>query len=118
MNTVLRKAADVTRIEEDWGSLIWLAGEKQGNAEGLTLGRVVIKRGCSNPRHGHTTCEEVLYLMAGELDHTFGDQVVHMQAGDTLRVPAGIYHNAKSVGDVDADMIVVYDSARRDFGLE
>ena len=118
METVLRKATDVKRIDEDWGSLTWLAGEKFGNAEGLTLGRVVIKKGCSNPRHGHTNCEEALYLLAGELEHTFGDKVVRMKAGDTLTVPAGIYHNATSVGDVDADMIVAYSSAQRDFVKE
>jgi len=118
MEPIVRKAESIRRIEEEWGSLTWLAGAKYGNAEGLTLGRVVIKRGCSNPRHGHATCEEVLYLMAGELEHSIGNQVVRLRAGDTLTVPAGVFHNARSVGTVDADMIVAYSLATRDFVLE
>jgi len=106
------------RIEEPWGALQWLAGGKIGNAAGLTLGRVVIKPGQNNPRHAHANCEEVLYLLAGELEHSIGNRKVQLKAGDTLTVPAGVFHNAVSVGSVAADMIVAYSSANRDFVLE
>jgi len=106
------------RIDEPWGSLTWLASREIGNADGVTVGRVVIKRGRSNPRHAHNACEEVLYLLAGELDHTIGGETVRLTAGDTLTVPAGAFHNAASVGSVEADMIVVYSSGTRDFVKE
>ena len=106
-------AADSGRIEEDWGSLCWLASQGIGNAEGLTVGRVVIKAGCSNPRHSHSACEEVLYLLRGRLEHTMGDEKVTLEAGDTLVVDAGVFHNARSTGDEDADMIVAYSSGDR-----
>jgi quercetin dioxygenase-like cupin family protein len=108
-----RAATDAKRIDEDWGSLTWLASAKLGNADELTVGRVIIKQGCNNPRHAHPTCEEVLYLLAGTLEHSAGDQVVTLHAGDTLTVGAGIFHNAVSVGDCDADMIVTYSDANR-----
>jgi quercetin dioxygenase-like cupin family protein len=110
--------AQAKRIDEDWGSLTWLAGRKQGNAEGLTLGRVVIKVGFCNPRHIHGNCEEVLYLMKGKLEHTLSDEKVVLEAGDTITIPTGAAHNAVSVGDEDADMIVAYDSADRGFKVE
>ena len=100
------------RIDEDWGSLTWLASAKLGNADELTVGRVIIKKGCNNPRHAHT-CEEVLYLLAGKLEHSAGDEVVTLNAGDTLTVGAGVFHNAVSVGEIDADMIVTYSDANR-----
>ena len=31
----------------------------------MTVGRVVIKAGCCNPRHAHNTCEEALHLLSG-----------------------------------------------------
>jgi len=111
------QAAFTTR-HEDWGSLTWLAGHGVGNAQGLTLGRVVIRKGCSNPRHAHDNCEEALYLLAGELEHTLGEETVILKPGDTLLVAAGLMHNARSIGDVDADMIVAYSEGRRDFRLE
>lgn len=106
------------RIAADWGNLTWLAGAGLGNAKGLTLGRVVIKAGESNPRHCHRNCEEVLYLLAGRLEHTVGANSVTLNSGDTLTIPAGLFHNAVSTGEEDADMIVAYSSAERDFVLE
>ena len=120
MTFSVHKAEDATRnmTVTDWGNLTWLASGKNINADDLTLGRVVIKKGCSNPRHGHNSCEEVLYLMAGRLDHSIGDEHVILGAGDTLRVGPGVFHNARSIGDVDADMIVAYSSAERDIEHE
>ncbi len=115
-----RSAADAAAktIEDGWGTLTWLASEVLTASPGLTLGRVVIRKGQSNPRHCHPTCEEVLYLLRGRLKHSIGDQSVDLKPGDTISIPAGVFHNALSVGDEDADMIVAYSSGRRDFQLE
>ena len=110
--------SDAAARHEDWGSLQWLASERIGNTSGLTLGRVVIKKGQSNPRHAHFNCEEILYLLSGKLEHTLGNERMLMEAGDTIAVPAGEYHHAINVGEEDADMIVAYSSANRDFVLE
>ena len=111
-------STEATRAETSWGSLRWLASREIGNVQDLTLGRVVIRRGQQNPRHCHRTCEEVLYLLSGRLEHTVGDETVALGPGDTLAIPAGVFHNARSVGDEDADMIVAYSSGERDFVLE
>jgi mannose-6-phosphate isomerase-like protein (cupin superfamily) len=110
--------AEKSKTEAAWGSLTWLAGAQIGNAVGLTLGRVVIRKGEANPRHCHRNCEEVLYLMAGRLRHSVGASTVALSPGDSLTVPAGMFHNATSIGEEDADMIVAYSSADRDFVLE
>ena len=41
-----------------------------------------------------------------------------LKEGDTLRIDAGVAHNAMSIGDVDADMIVVYPTPDRQFITE
>ena len=108
MSYTLRTAAETgaARINEPWGSLNWLASAQIGNAEGVTVGRVIIRAGRSNPRHSHTTCEEVLYLLRGRLRHSMGDASVMLEAGDTLTVAAHVVHHAVNVGDEDAEMIV------------
>lgn len=117
--TVRRTAeAENQRIAEEWGSLNWLASAKIGNAEGVTVGRVTIRPGQANPRHSHSSCEEVLYLLAGRLEHWIGDESVILEPGDTLTVPAHVAHYAVNVGDGEADMIVAYSSGERDFQLE
>ena len=107
--------AQAATKHEDWGSLMWLAAKPIGNATGLTLGRVTIKKGQCNPRHTHFNCEEVLYLLKGKLEHTIGDDKYILNPGDTITAPAGIVHNAISIGDEDAEMIVAFSSIDRDF---
>jgi len=109
------KDVESNRVETEWGSLRWLASEEIGNAEGLTLGRVIIKAGRSNPAHCHGNCEEALYLLSGRLEHFAGEQSVILEGGDTLTVAAGVPHHAVNIGDEDADMIVAYSSAEREF---
>lgn len=116
----VRRAAEAVaeRIDEPWGSLTWLAGASCGNATGLTLGRVVIRAGQANPRHCHPNCEEALYLLRGRLVHSLGAQRLALEPGDTLMVPAGVFHHAEVAGSDDAEMIVAYSSAERGFVLE
>lgn len=109
---------EAKRIDEDWGSLRWLAGQDIGNAQGMVVGRVIIKRGRSNPRHSHPNCEEMLYLLRGRLEHTVGDETVITEAGDVIVVPAGVPHVARNIGHDDADMIVAYSAGVRGFRLE
>ncbi len=112
------KEAVSNTIVEEWGSLTWLANSDLFGTTGLTLGEVVIKRGKSNPRHKHNSCEEVLYLLSGKLRHSIGDGHVDIEAGDTIVVHAGVYHNAVSVGEEDAVMIVAYSCGTRDIEFE
>ena len=109
---------EARRTDAPWGVLRWIAGGEIANATGLTLGRVIIKAGHANPRHAHPGCEEVLYLLAGRLEHTLGDETHILEPGDAITIAAGVFHNAKALGEKDAEMIVAFDSAERDFVLE
>lgn len=119
MKAVLRTGGETKgkTVVEDWGSLTWLASSELSGSD-VTLGRVVIRPGKSNPRHCHDNCEEILYLLKGKLRHSFGDKTVNMTAGDTLVVRAGVMHNALNTGKTDADMIVCYSSGKRSFRRE
>lgn len=105
--------SDSAKIVESWGSLTWLANKSIIGTRGVTVGRVVIKKGMCNPRHSHPNCEEVLYLLSGRLEHTIGDEKIIVESGDSILIAAGVAHNAVSIGDCDADMIVVYNSPSR-----
>jgi quercetin dioxygenase-like cupin family protein len=114
MEAQVKTLDELETLELPWGTITWLASGDVGNAEGLTVGRVVIRRGQRNGGHYHDNCEEVLHLLQGELDHTAGpDGLFHMKAGDTINVPPGVTHYATSVGEEDAVMIVCYSTAYR-----
>ncbi len=112
------KDAEGKRVDENWGSLTWLGNPQIGNLKDMTVGRVVIKKGQSNPRHAHGNCDELLYLLKGRLEHTVGKEKIILNPGDTLTVAPGVFHNALNIGEEDADMMVCYSSGRREFQLE
>jgi len=113
-----RKEAESRQAEAPWGTLRWLASGDLGNSDALTIGYAMIKKGMSNPRHRHKNSEEILHLLRGRLKHTFGDESVTMEPGDTITIEAGIFHNALSIGDCDAEMIVAYPTPNRTFEQE
>ena len=92
-----------------------LADHEIGNAKALTLGRVRIKCGFSNPRHSHANCEEIIYLIQGSVEHVIGEETVTASAGDTITIPPGVFHHSTCIGDLDADMIVAYPVGIRDY---
>jgi quercetin dioxygenase-like cupin family protein len=115
MGTTIVNTDETARQDFEWGSTAWCISEAAGNSTQLTFGRVVIKPGQSNPQHAHHTCDEVLYLLSGELIHHADDmQPTRMGPRDVISIPAGVFHHATCVSDEAAEMIVVYSSAKRD----
>ena len=92
----------------------WLFSGKTAPDAAQTLGYVVIEPGQKNPLHAHPNCEEVLYLISGELDHSLEDAIYRLRPGDSIRVPAGVKHDAKSVGTEPAAMVVCYSVPNRE----
>ena len=114
--TLFTKAeADKKRVDQEWGSLTWFASKELTQSDDITVGRVVIKKGKSNPKHIHGNCSEVIHLEKGRLKHFVGKEFVSMESGDTLVIPAGVDHYALNIGDEDAVMIVAYPAGERHF---
>ena len=114
LKTTVINTNSAPKTEFDWGSLSWSVNRQEGNSEELTFGKVVIRAGQCNPSHRHGNCEEVLYLLGGQLDHSAEDLgIVRMGPGDVIVIPKGIAHNATCVSQEDAVMLVVYSSAER-----
>lgn len=110
--------ANATTYGGEWGKMWTLASADIGNSDKLTLGRVIIKKGGSNPRHSHPTCQEILHLLRGKLLYYVQDECIEVNPGDTLSIEAGVPHYGESVGDEDAEMIVAFSNGVRDFKEE
>jgi quercetin dioxygenase-like cupin family protein len=116
--SVVRKN-DVQVQETEWGSLQWLVSAENGASEHMTIGRVTFQPGQSNPAHHHPNCEEILFIVAGEIEHTLpeGGTTV-LRPGDCIVIPAGKAHLAKNIGDDEAVMLVAFNSADRKMVIE
>ena len=94
-----------------WGEVRWLHAAETG-AEKLTVGEMVINPGGENRPHYHPNCEEVLYLVSGELEHCFEkSKALRMKAGMSVLIPPGMRHHSRCVGDEPARTLVAYSSA-------
>lgn len=105
-------------MDQPWGDLRWLASRDVGNSTSMTFGRVVIPSGVSNARHRHPNCDEILHLIRGRLRHSLGDEHYELDAGDTISIPMGQWHNAEALGEDDAEMVICFSSADRQTEFE
>lgn len=112
--TILR-AEECERVEADWGTLTWFAGGQLGNSDEMTVGKCVIKPGCSNPPHSHPNCSEVLVVSEGRIAHAIEDgKEVELGEGDVITIPPELPHNARNIGNSDAVLLIAFSSADRE----
>lgn len=97
----------------DWGAITWLCNGKIDPDAQMTFGVVHIEVGQANPRHYHPNCEEYIFVLSGECDHSLGDEVFHLLAGNLLRIPQGVRHHAVNTGAERVRMVIAYSSADR-----
>ena len=109
-------AADI--LEFPWGRITWTVSRKLGNAALMTFGRVLMRAGMINPKHRHPNCDEILHLLSGRIDHTLGAVTFVMEAGDTISIPAGVWHQARALDGADAEMVIAFSSADRETEME
>lgn len=102
-----------------WGALHWLTSAATNGARELTLGHTTVAPGGRNPLHRHPNCEEVLYVLAGEIEHFVeGTPRLRMKAGEAILIPRNLKHQAINVGTTQAELLVAFSSANRETVIE
>jgi quercetin dioxygenase-like cupin family protein len=97
-----------------WGSLQWLVAGASGTSHHMTLGRVTFKPGQSNPHHCHPNCEEILFVAAGQIEHSLPQGgTIRLNAGDAIIIPPGAPHQARNLGSDQAVVLVAFNSPQR-----
>ncbi|MGO4111653.1 cupin domain-containing protein [Paenibacillus sp. YAF4_2] len=74
---------------------------------------VYIEAGQANGRHFHPNCEELIFVLSGECDHSLGDEMFHLEPGMMLRIPRGVPHHAKVTSWEPCRMIIAYSAPDR-----
>jgi quercetin dioxygenase-like cupin family protein len=109
---VSRRAAGEI-VPTGFGELNWkITGAEHPGAE-MTFGTCLIRPGERNALHSHPTCEEILYVVSGVCDHKLGEEMFRLGPGDAIRIPRGVRHWAKCVGDEPLFALIVFSSANR-----
>jgi quercetin dioxygenase-like cupin family protein len=104
-------AADVT----DFGSVHWAVRDGHPAGAELTVGLATFNAGKSNVEHTHPNCEEVVYVLDGEVEHTLGDQTTILRSGDLIVVPRNVPHRLINNSDAACRTYIVFSSSDRQF---
>jgi len=101
-------------VKYSWGWIRWLMSSKIDPEAEMTFGIVYVKPNQKNPIHVHPNCAEYLHMQSGSCEHLMGDKWLPLKAGDTLRIPAGVRHGARTL-DQPMRAVIVYSSGDRQF---
>ena len=99
----------------DFGRVHWAVRENDPIGAEQTIGLATFDAGKGNVEHIHPNCEEVIYVLAGEVEHTLGEQSVRLSAGDLIVVPRGMPHRLTNVGASAVRACVIFSSPDRQF---
>jgi quercetin dioxygenase-like cupin family protein len=100
-------------IEMAWGRLVWTVSGALGNSNTMSVGRATIRAGMENPRHRHPNCDEVLHVIEGRVEHIEDSGSWVLDPGDSVSIPKGVWHQARSLGSEDAQVVICFNSPNR-----
>ena len=102
----------------DWGQLKWMSHPPSTGARQLTVIDVSLAPGKGHDFHKHPDQEEVLYIVAGTVEHWVDQEKRILGAGDSAFVPADMVHASFNAGDDDARIVAILGPCVGDNGYE
>ena len=100
-------AKETKREVLDWGKLGWLSNPPNTGAKQLTVIDVTLAPGKGHDFHKHPDQEEVIYVVAGEVEQWVDRKSQKLGAGDSAFIPADVVHASFNVGKTDAKIVAI-----------
>ena len=101
-------------VKYPWGWIRWLMSSKIHPESEMTFGIVHVNANVENPAHVHPNCEEHLHVLSGSCEHRVGDKWFTLEKGDTIRIPTGVPHQARTLKE-PLLAVIVYSAGERQF---
>jgi len=98
----------------EFGAIEWVADGGAASAE-MSAALAVFEAGGSNAEHTHPNCEELVYVLDGEIEHTLGEQSTVLRAGDLFVVPRHAPHRLVNRSGAPCRMLIVFPAVEREF---
>lgn len=99
----------VDTMSFDWGSIKWFVTPARIPGAASTLGEVIVNPDRGHDRHNHPDAEEVIYVISGEgLQMVDDGEPFRIAEGDTVHIPAGVYHATRNTSWRPLRLIVTY----------
>jgi quercetin dioxygenase-like cupin family protein len=88
---------------------------KDTNGE-LCLIEDKLKPGFHLKRHHHKIMTEIFYMLKGEMELVFDDEIILLKEGDTITVPPNVWHEATCKNG--GEMLTIFKNGQFDIFLE
>ncbi len=111
----IRRRVGAEAETADFGGVHWAVRAGSPAGAELTVGLATFDAGKSNAEHIHPNCEEVVFVMEGEVEHTLGDQRTTLRAGDLIVVPRNVPHRLMNESAAPVRAYIVFSSPDRQF---
>jgi quercetin dioxygenase-like cupin family protein len=101
-------------VNYDWGSIKWICDRKITPDSLQSFGYAFVMPGKTNPEHRHMTCEEIIYMLTGELKVYAHGECFTLKPGQTALIPKGVRHVVVNEGWEPVLYIASFSAAFRD----
>ncbi len=111
----LRRDVGRSATPTDFGRVEWAVSAGNPHGAEQTVGLAVFEAGKGNVPHIHPNCEEVLYVLDGEMEHSLGEQRAKLAPGDLIVIPRNVPHHVVNAGATPARVFISFSSPDRQF---
>lgn len=108
------ETAALEPVEYDWGAIKWICDLKVTPTSLQSFGYAYVLPGKTNPEHWHKTCEEIIYMLAGELNVNAHGRTITVKPGQTALIPRGVRHSVVNEGWEPVVYIASFSAVFRD----
>jgi quercetin dioxygenase-like cupin family protein len=115
IETLARRDFGSHSEERDFGRIEWIARDGAIATDELAAAYAVFDPGGSNEEHTHPNCEELVYVIRGEIEHALGDQKTVLRAGDIFVVPRDMPRRLMNTRDRLWQLLIVFSDSAREF---
>lgn len=111
-------SSDVLREQLDWGEIGWVANPPTTEAQDITVMEVTLNVGAGHNFHKHPDQEEVIYVIAGQIEQWLEQEKAILNPGDSIFIKRDVVHASFNIGDDPAVLMVVLGSSIGEIGYE
>jgi quercetin dioxygenase-like cupin family protein len=108
------ETADLRAVEYEWGAIKWMCDKNVTPDSLQSFGYAYLMPGKTNPEHRHMTCEEIIFMLAGELKVHAHGECTTLRPGQTALIPPGVRHTVANEGWEPVVYIASFSAAFRD----
>ena len=107
MNGKFILANEVERDQLDWGEMGWISRPSTTRAKNITEIEVTLEPGFGHNFHKHPNQEEVIYVMAGEIEQWLETNKQILKPGNAIFIEPDVVHASFNTGKQTAKLLVV-----------